>query len=138
MMGKSIFAVAAALAFACGGSKGSGDVVPPFDGGDDGGSPDGGGNPDSGVPDRGLPNPALYKSGDADRISLSGGGLAASHYDISSGPGVVPAEPRGREKLCTVYRIVYQHGTNYVWFGANHGFALGFADSTRVIEHAHP
>jgi hypothetical protein len=83
-------------------------------------------------------NPAIYKSGDADRVSLSGGGIAVSHFDIYSGEGVVGNEPLGREKLCTVHRILYDHGTNRVWLGANHGFALGFADTAAVWEHVHP
>jgi len=46
--------------------------------------------------------------------------------------------------------VLYEHGTNNVWFGANHGFALGKADfagnptcdgqlaCTGALEHAHP
>ena len=78
--------------------------------------------------DHARANPSIYKSGDADRVVLNGGGINVAHYDIFSGPGVVGGEPLGREKLCSIYRIVWQRGTNYVWFGANHGFALGFAD----------
>src|SRR5262249_38489200 len=77
-----------------------------------------------------------------------------------SGPGVVPNEMAGREKLCSVYRIVWQRGSvdprgqpgnhGYVWFGANHGFALGYADyagspgcngqlgCSGLLEHVHP
>jgi hypothetical protein len=103
------------------------------------------------------PDPAVYKSGDADKVTLSANGISVVHYDIFSGPNVVRAETRGREKLCNIVRIVYQHGTNWVWFGGNHGFALGLADfagnptcngqypgmqlSTNcagVWEHAHP
>ena len=80
------------------------------------------------LPDHGRANPSIYKSGDVDKVVLSGGGIRVAHYDIFSGPGEVGNEPAGREKLCTIYRIVWQRGTNYVWFGANHGFALGFAD----------
>jgi hypothetical protein len=95
-------------------------------------------------------DPSIYKSGDADRVSLTSNGISVVHYDIFSGPGVVGAEPAGREKLCKVWRIVYQHGTNLVWFGANHGFAVGKADFTDsptcngqpgcagVTEHVHP
>lgn len=76
-----------------------------------------------------TPDPAIYKSGDADKVTLKAtGGLDVVHYDIFSGPFVVPAELRGREKLCNVFRIVYEHGTRNVWFGANHGFAWGHAD----------
>ena len=93
---------------------------------------------------------SVYKSGDADKVTLTADGVAVVHYDIFSGPGVVGDEPVGREKLCSIYRIVYQHGTNYVWFGGNHGFALGKADfagnptcngqlaCTGVLEHSHP
>ena len=95
-------------------------------------------------------DPAVYKSGDADKVTLAGDALSVVHYDIFSGPGVVAAEPVGREKLCSIWRIVYQHGTNYLWFGGNHGFALGKADfagnptcngqlgCAGVLEHVHP
>ena len=83
-------------------------------------------------------DPSIYKSGDADKIVLSGGGIAVSHFDIYSGQGVVPNEPLGREKLCTVHRILYEHQSNRVWLGANHGFAYGFADSAAAWEHIHP
>jgi len=96
-------------------------------------------------------DPAVYKSGDADKVTLAAAGsISVVHYDIFSGPGVVDAEPGGREKLCSIWRIVYQHGTNYVWFGANHGFAFGKADfagnpicngqvgCAGVWEHVHP
>jgi len=100
--------------------------------------------------DHAAMDPSIYKSGDADKVSLAGNGISVVHYDIFSGPGVVAAEPAGREKLCKVWRIVYQHGTNLVWFGANHGFALGKADfagnptcngqlsCAGVLEHVHP
>lgn len=96
------------------------------------------------------PDPAIYKSGDADKVSLNGSGINVVHYDIFSGPNVVGSEPHGREKLCNIFRVVYQHGTRYVWFGGNHGFALGFADfagnptcdgqlsCAGVWEHVHP
>src|ERR1700730_1580783 len=105
-------------------------------------------------------DPSVYKSGDADRLVLSGSGINVAHYDIFSGVGVVPNEKPGREKLCSVYRIVWQRGSKYrvddpndhgfVWFGANHGFALGFADyagspncggqlaCSGNLEHVHP
>ena len=75
-----------------------------------------------------VPDPAIYKSGDADKVTLSGNGIAVVHYDIFSGPNVVNNETRGREKLCNILKIVYEHGTNNVWFGGNHGFAWGHAD----------
>src|SRR5437868_1597088 len=80
------------------------------------------------LPDHGRANPSIYKSGDVDKVVLSGGGIRVAHYDIFSGPGEVGGEPAGREKLCTIYRILWQRGTRYVWFGGNHGYALGFAD----------
>ena len=95
-------------------------------------------------------DPAIYKSGDADRVTLNGTGISVVHYDIFSGPNVVKNEPPGREKLCTILRIVYEHGTNRVWFGANHGYAEGYADfagnptcdgqlsCTGALEHSHP
>ena len=95
-------------------------------------------------------DPSIYKSGDADKVVLNGGGISVAHYDIFSGPNVVPNEKAGREKLCSVYRILWQRGTDYVWFGANHGFALGVAGFTGnptcngipgrcgVYEHVHP
>lgn len=96
------------------------------------------------------PDPAIYKSGDADKVTLTATGIAVDHYDISSGAGIVPAEPRGREKLCDVHRIVYDARTASVWFGGNHGFAWGDPAHgsapdcngglacSGVVEHAHP
>jgi hypothetical protein len=97
------------------------------------------------------PDPARYKSGDADRVTLQpDGSLAVVHYDIFSGPGVVRDELRGREKLCNVLRIAYDEKTNSVWFGANHGFARADADfpgnptcngqltCSGIEEHTHP
>jgi hypothetical protein len=75
-----------------------------------------------------VPDPAVYKSGDADKLTLTGNGISVVHYDIFSGPNVVGREMRGREKVCNIVRVLYQRGTNYVWFGGNHGFALGQAD----------
>src|SRR6202140_3988550 len=96
------------------------------------------------------PDPAIYKSGDADKVTLIGNGIAVVHYDIFSGPGIVKNELRGREKLCTILRIVYDPDQDAVWFGANHGFALGRAtfqgapacngqfSCMGVYEHVHP
>ncbi|MBI5542312.1 MAG: hypothetical protein HY901_00360 [Deltaproteobacteria bacterium] len=89
-------------------------------------------------PDGIDPAPSVYKSGDADRVTLSGGGIQVQHYDISSPTGFVAAEPRGREKLCTVYRILYDAHSQSVWFGGNHAYAWGDPASARVMEHAHP
>ncbi|MBM7113837.1 DUF7594 domain-containing protein [Archangium primigenium] len=99
-----------------------------------------------------APDASVYKSGDADRVTLSGSGLQVVHYDLSTGPNKVAAEPRGREKLCSVLRIAYDPRTQSVWFGANHGFAWGQADfagyscapgtwdygCAGVKEHVHP
>jgi hypothetical protein len=98
-------------------------------------------------------NPGLayvYKSGDADKVTLTPAGIDVAHYDIFSGPGLVKAEMEGREKLCTIYRIVYDGGRGNLWFGGNHGFAWGDPDHTAhpacngapacsgVVEHSHP
>ena len=32
-------------------------------------------------------------------------------------------EPRGREKLCSIFRIAYDGPHHNVWVGANHGYA---------------
>jgi hypothetical protein len=93
----------------------------------------------------------VYKSGDADRVTVdSSSKLKVVHYDIFSGPGIVPKELDGREKLCTIYRIVYNRNTNDLWFGGNHGFAWGdpnYAGNptcdgqlacSGVAEHSHP
>jgi len=101
-------------------------------------------------PDPTRQDPNIYKSGDADRVTLNGDAISVVHYDIFSGPNQVPAEPRGREKLCNIYRIVYDRTTRSLWFGGNHGFAWG--DPTHaedrlcngdlrcsgLIEHSHP
>lgn len=97
------------------------------------------------------PDPSIYKSGDADRVTLhSNATLKVVHYDIFSGPGIVAAEPRGRERLCNILRIAYDKNTHSVWFGGNHGFARGsatYAGAPRcngqlgcsgVLEHVHP
>src|SRR5438067_13160698 len=102
----------------------------------------------------GLNGPGLayvYKSGDADRVTVdSTGKLKVVHYDIFSGPGIVPNELDGREKLCTIYRIVWDANGNNLWFGGNHGFAWGdpsYAGNptcdgqwacSGVVEHSHP
>lgn len=101
-----------------------------------------------------APNPSsvayIYKSGDADKVSLTPTGIHVVHYDIFSGPGLVTNEMAGREKLCTIYRLVYNPATNDLWFGGNHGFAWGdpnYAGNPKcngapscsgVAEHSHP
>jgi hypothetical protein len=96
------------------------------------------------------PDPSIYKSGDADKVTLIGNGISVVHYDIFSGRDVVRDEPQGREKLCNVLRIVYDPAQDSVWFGANHGFAWGRASfqgnptcngqlgCAGVWEHVHP
>ncbi|MBX5481734.1 MAG: hypothetical protein IRZ16_07820 [Myxococcaceae bacterium] len=97
------------------------------------------------------PDPSIYKSGDADKVTLKpDGGINVVHYDIFSGPNVVRDEPRGREKVCDILRIAYDKGTQSVWFGGNHGFAWGRAGFTGnprcngqlgcagLFEHVHP
>jgi hypothetical protein len=102
-----------------------------------------------------TPDASIYKSGDADRVTLSGSGIQVVHYDLSTGPDKVRDEPRGREKVCNIWRIAYDPKTNSVWFGGNHGFAWGRADfagyschltvdkkwdygCAGVMEHVHP
>jgi hypothetical protein len=96
-------------------------------------------------------DPTIYKSGDADRVTLDASGkLKVVHYDIFSGPGIVTNEKEGREKLCSVFRIIWNSATNDLWFGGNHGFAWGdpsyagnptcngIRNCSGVVEHAHP
>jgi hypothetical protein len=98
-----------------------------------------------------TPDASNYKSGDADRVTVDAAGkLSVVHYDIFSGPGLIGGEPRGREKLCTIFRIVWNPATNDVWFGGNHGFAWGdgtYAGNPKcngqwacsgLAEHSHP
>jgi hypothetical protein len=101
--------------------------------------------------DEGNPEASVYKSGDADKVTLRADGtLDVVHYDIFSGPGVVGDEPQGRERLCNILRIAYDKRTQSVWFGGNHGFAWGDARfdgnptcngqlrCAGVFEHVHP
>lgn len=99
-----------------------------------------------------TPDASVYKSGDADRVTLTATGIQVVHYDLSTGPNKVAAEPRGREKVCNIWRIAYDPKTQSVWFGGNHGFAWGSANfagyscapgtwdytCAGVKEHAHP
>jgi hypothetical protein len=99
-----------------------------------------------------TPDASIYKSGDADRVTLTASGIDVVHYDLSTGPNWVANEPRGREKLCNILRIAYDSRTGSVWFGANHGFAWGDANfqgyhctpgywdygCAGVMEHVHP
>src|SRR2546430_7456997 len=77
-------------------------------------------------------DPAVYKSGDADRVTLTASGISVVHYDIFSGPGMVPFEMKGREKLCTIYRLVWDKQKSLIGFGSNHGFAAGQAPAVNV------
>lgn len=98
-------------------------------------------------------DPSVYKSGDADKVILNTDRtLSVVHYDIFTGPNVIPNEDEraGREKLCNILRIVYDPLTQSVWFGGNHGFAWGDAnfagnptcngqlDCSGLVEHSHP
>jgi hypothetical protein len=89
----------------------------------------------------GRRDPNIYKSGDADKVTLTDEGIRVVHYDLSSG---------GREKFCSVLRIAWDKRHGHLWFGANHGFAWGDPDyqgpsacdgqgpCAGVLEHAHP
>ncbi|WP_426755367.1 hypothetical protein [Myxococcus sp. Y35] len=73
-------------------------------------------------------DPAIYKSGDADRVELQADGtLRVVHYDIHSPAHSVPGYGH-REKLCTVNRIVWDKARNSLWFASNHGLAWGEPD----------
>ncbi len=99
-----------------------------------------------------TPDPSIYKSGDADRVTLTATGIQVAHYDLSTGPNKIAAEPYGREKVCNVLRIAYDSRNKSVWFGGNHAFAWGKADfpgytcapgtweygCAGVMEHVHP
>ncbi|WP_443096578.1 hypothetical protein, partial [Pyxidicoccus fallax] len=72
-----------------------------------------------------LEDPAIYKSGDADRVELQDDGtLKVQHYDIHSPAHSVPGYGH-REKLCTVNRIVWDKQRDSLWFASNHGLAWG-------------
>ncbi|WP_338023764.1 hypothetical protein [Archangium primigenium] len=102
------------------------------------------------APSRRDRDPNIYKSGDADKVTLTDTGLQVVHYDISSGPGVVAEEQKGREKICSVSRIAWDAEHGNLWFGANHAFAWGDPDyqgdaacngqrgCSGVQEHMHP
>ncbi len=99
---------------------------------------------------KGAKNPNIYKSGDADKVTLTETGIRVDHYDISSGPGVIGEEAGGREKLCSVLRIAWDKTHGNLWFGANHAFAWGDPnhqanptcngqrECSGVLEHTHP
>ncbi|WP_225413665.1 ligand-binding sensor domain-containing protein [Stigmatella hybrida] len=98
-------------------------------------------------------DPNIYKSGDADKVTLTDSGIQTVHYDISSGPGGEGGEHGeggDREKICSVRRIVWDRKHGHLWFGANHAFAWGDPDHQNaptcnghrqcsgVLEHTHP
>jgi hypothetical protein len=99
---------------------------------------------------KGVKNPNVYKSGDADKVTLTETGIQVVHYDISSGPGVIGEEAGGREKVCSVLRIAWDKKNGNLWFGANHAFAWGDPNHQEnptcngqrtcsgVLEHTHP
>ena len=105
---------------------------------------------EQGIPPAQWGDPAIYKSGDADRVTLTASGISVVHYDIFSGPGMVSHELKGREKVCKIYRLAWDKEKNLIWFGGNHGFAVGQADAvnvptcngirscSQVMEHSHP
>jgi hypothetical protein len=73
-------------------------------------------------------DPAIFKSGDADRVLLQGdGSLRVVHYDIHSVEHTVPGYGH-REKLCSVNRILWDKQRNSLWFASNHGLAWGEPD----------
>jgi hypothetical protein len=98
----------------------------------------------------GAKNPNIYKSGDADKVTLTDTGIQVDHYDISSGPGVIGEEAGGREKVCSILRIAWDKAHGNLWFGGNHAFAWGNPDHkanptcngqrecSGVLEHTHP
>ena len=99
---------------------------------------------------KGIKHPNVYKSGDADKVTLTETGIRVVHYDISSGPGVVGEEAGGREKVCSILRIAWDKKHGHLWFGANHAFAWGDPnyegnptcggqrECSGVLEHTHP
>jgi len=73
-------------------------------------------------------DPAIFKSGDADRVEFQADGtLRVVHYDIHSPAHSVPGYGH-REKLCTVNRIVWDKARNSLWFASNHALAWGEPD----------
>lgn len=75
-----------------------------------------------------LEDPAIFKSGDADRVELQADGtLRVVHYDIHSPAHSVPGYGH-REKLCTVNRIVWDKQRDSLWFASNHGLAWAEPD----------
>jgi hypothetical protein len=86
-----------------------------------------------------LDPPYMVTSGDADRVELTNGGISVQHINISTPPGVYgdPDLVHGRDKIRTVWRMVYDPATGNVWFGGNHGVALWEARTHQVFEHQH-
>ncbi|MCP3139661.1 ligand-binding sensor domain-containing protein [Pyxidicoccus xibeiensis] len=85
-----------------------------------------------------LEDPAIFKSGDADRVELQDDGtLRVIHYDIHSPAHSVPGYGH-REKLCSVNRIVWDKQRNSLWFASNHGLAWGEPDYQGAVECSDP
>jgi hypothetical protein len=76
-------------------------------------------------------------SGDADKVVLKPEGLEITHFDISTPPGVSSSHPDGRDKIRTIYRLLYNRTTGDVWFGGNHGVAMWDGRRNRLYEHKH-
>ncbi|HVE84662.1 MAG TPA: hypothetical protein VND93_17520 [Myxococcales bacterium] len=81
----------------------------------------------------------MIRSGDADKVTLAPGGISVQHIDIRTPPGVSssPDAINGRDKIRTVWRILYDRATGNVWFGGNHGVAMWEAQTQMVFEHQH-
>ena len=77
---------------------------------------------------RAAPDASVYKSGDADKVTLRRTASRWCTTTSSRAPTWSRAEPRGREKICNILRIAYDARTQSVWFGGNHGFAWGDAN----------
>jgi hypothetical protein len=82
----------------------------------------------------------MRRSGDADRVTLTGAGIHVQHVAILTPPGFYPGDPdtaNGRDKIRTVHRILHDWRTGNVWFGGNHGVALWEARTATLYEHQH-
>lgn len=80
----------------------------------------------------------MIASGDADRVELNADGtLDVKHYDIASAAGEIPSYPERRDKIRSVFRILYDADKEDVWFGGNHGVAMFQGSRNRVWEHEH-
>ena len=78
----------------------------------------------------------MLKSGGADRVSVSGGTLSATHYVIGTPPGT--GFPNGRYKIRSVFTIRAVYDGPYagdIWFGGNHGVGMWNAAEGAIIEY---